>query len=120
MDLVSPTVWALTLLLTKAIEKNGEKLGEKAAGLLGKVTNKIGQALPASSAQRLVEQPEQLILNPVAIAEVDVVFKDSPAVIRDIQDLSAEVNRDLSLVLAIDQLLNQALLNHKIMSLVWR
>ncbi len=107
MDLVSPTVWVLTLLLTKAIEKNGEKLGERAAGLLGKVTNKIGQALPASSAQRLIEQPEQLILNSVAIAEVEAVFKDSPAVIRDIQDLSAEVNRDLSLVLAIEQLVQK-------------
>jgi AAA-like domain len=107
MDLVSPTVWILTLLLTKAIEKGGGRLGDKAADLLGKVTNKIGQKLPAESAQRLIEQPEQLMLNPVAIAEVEAVFKDSPAVIRDIQDLSAEVNRDLNLVFAIEQLMQK-------------
>ncbi len=43
MDLVSPTVWVLTLLLTKAIEKSGGRLADKAADLLGKVTNKIGK-----------------------------------------------------------------------------
>jgi AAA-like domain len=107
MDLVSPMVWVLTLLLTKAIEKGGGRLGDKAADLLGKVTDKIGQKLPAESAQRLIEQPEQLMLNPVAIAEVEAVFKDSPAMVRDIQDLSAEVNRDLSLVLAIEQLMQK-------------
>ncbi len=107
MDLVSSTVWVLTLLLTKAIEKNGENLGERAAGLLGKVTTKIGQKLSTDSMQRLIEQPEQLLLNPGAIAEVEAVFKDSPAVIRDIQDLSAAVQRDLSLVVAIEQLVQK-------------
>ncbi len=107
MDLVSSTVWVLTLLLTKAIEKNGEKLGERAAGLLGRATTKIAQKLPAGLAQRFNEQPEEFILNPGAIAEVEAVFKDSPAVIKDIQDLSAEVNRDLNLVLAIEQLVQK-------------
>jgi AAA-like domain len=103
MDFITPAMWAMKLLLTKVIEKNGEKLGETGANLLGKLTNDIGKKISAESAQQLADQPGKL--NSGEIAEIAEVIKNNPELAIDLQKLSAEVNRDIQLVLAMEQLL---------------
>jgi hypothetical protein len=107
MDFITPAMWAMKLLLTKVIEKNGEKLGETGANLLGKLTNDIGKKISAESAQELADQPENVLLSPNVIAEIAGVIKNSPEVATDLQNLSAEVNRNIQLVLAMEKLLKR-------------
>jgi hypothetical protein len=114
MDFITPAMWAMKLLLTKVIEKNGEKLGETGANLLGKLTNDIGKKISAESAQQLADQPENVLLSPNAIAEIAGVIKNSPEVATDLQNLSAEVNRNIQLVLAMEQILQKGNFDPKI------
>jgi hypothetical protein len=71
-------MWAIKLLLTKVIEKNGEKLGETGANLFGKLTNDIGQKISAEFAQQLADQLENVLSSPAAIAEIAGVINNSP------------------------------------------
>jgi AAA-like domain len=113
MDFITPATWVLTLLTTKAIEKNGEKIGEALFGeevrdRLRRITHSISQRLSSKLAQQqLNAEPEKILQSPSTIADITAVIKDSPEVAKDIQDLAVAVNLNLKLVLAMEQILQE-------------
>jgi AAA-like domain len=107
MDIVTPAVWAFTVLMTKAIEKGGGNLGDKGSKLLDKVIQGISTHLSSESAHILEAQPEQLWQDLAGLAEIEAVVENNPEVATDIQSLSVQVNRDQQWVFAMEAFLQR-------------